>query len=100
MLSVFGVLNSVIYYFWVQLVPQQKGTVTRPRMTLAQSPVMTLQGPTHSRILVGQLQTGVSSTLDHSLMCIRRVGTGNVYGDVLPPSEHSLMRRLYIINTR
>eukprot|EP00066_Takifugu_rubripes_P027370 XP_011616636.1 PREDICTED: transcription initiation factor TFIID subunit 4 [Takifugu rubripes] len=45
------------------LVPQQKGGVTRPQMTLAQPPVMTLQGPTHSRIIVGQLQTAVKPTL-------------------------------------
>lgn len=75
MLLVLGVLNSVIYYLWVQLVPQQKGTITRPQMTLAQSPVMTLQGPTHSRIIVGQLQTGLSSTFTKSLMCIRQEGT-------------------------
>uniref|UniRef100_H3D4Z1 TATA-box binding protein associated factor 4 n=2 Tax=Tetraodon nigroviridis TaxID=99883 RepID=H3D4Z1_TETNG len=49
--------------FWVQLVPQQKGTITRPQMMLAQSPVMTLQGPTHSRVIVGQLQTGQKGTL-------------------------------------
>lgn len=36
-------------------------------MTLAQPPVMTLQGATHSRIIVGQLHTGVGSTLTHSL---------------------------------
>lgn len=65
MFLVFDVLNSVIYDLWVQLVPQQKGTITRPQTTLAQSPVMTLQGPTHSRIIVGQLQTGVSSAFTH-----------------------------------
>ncbi|CAG04080.1 unnamed protein product [Tetraodon nigroviridis] len=45
------------------LVPQQKGTITRPQMMLAQSPVMTLQGPTHSRVIVGQLQTAVKQTV-------------------------------------
>lgn len=58
-------LKSIVYYLWVQLMPQQKGTVTRPQMTLAQPPVMTLQGSSHSRIIVGQLQTGVSSTFTH-----------------------------------
>lgn len=53
-----------VYYLWVQLVPQQKGGVTRPP-TLAQPPAMTLRGPTHSRVIVGQLQTGEGSTLTH-----------------------------------
>lgn len=42
-----------------QIVPQQQGTMVRPQMTLAQPPMVTLKGPTHSRIIVGQLQTGV-----------------------------------------
>lgn len=51
-----------------QIVPQQQGTIARPQVTLAQSPMVTLRGQSHSRIIVGQpqvvkqLQTGVSST--------------------------------------
>lgn len=53
---------------YVQIVPQQQGTIARPQVTLAQSPMVTLRGQSHSRIIVGQpqvvkqLQTGVSST--------------------------------------
>lgn len=57
-------LIPFVSHLWVQLVPQQKGGVARPQMTLAQPPVMTLQGPTHSRIIVGQLHTGEAQ---HSL---------------------------------
>lgn len=74
MLLLLGALKSVVYYLWVQLMPQQKGTVTRPQMTLAQPPVMTLQGSSHSRIIVGQLQTGVSSTYTLSLMFLMLCG--------------------------
>uniref|UniRef100_A0A3Q1EVR4 TATA-box binding protein associated factor 4 n=1 Tax=Acanthochromis polyacanthus TaxID=80966 RepID=A0A3Q1EVR4_9TELE len=38
------------------IVPQQQGTVVRPQVTLAQSPMVTLRGQTHSRIIVGQPQ--------------------------------------------
>ncbi|XP_034733062.1 transcription initiation factor TFIID subunit 4-like isoform X2 [Etheostoma cragini] len=46
------------------IVPQQQGTMVRPQVTLAQSPMVTLRGQSHSRIIVGQpqvvkqLQTG------------------------------------------
>ncbi len=52
----------------VQIVPQQQGTMARPQVALAQSPMVTLRGPSHSHIIVGQpkvvkqLQTGVCST--------------------------------------
>ncbi|KAI3357574.1 hypothetical protein L3Q82_015977 [Scortum barcoo] len=36
------------------IVPQQQGTVLRPQVTLAQSPMVTLRGQSHSRIIVGQ----------------------------------------------
>ncbi|XP_049437285.1 transcription initiation factor TFIID subunit 4-like [Epinephelus fuscoguttatus] len=51
------------------LVPQQQGTIVRPQVTLAQSPMVTLRGQSHSRIIVGQpqvvkqLQTAVKQTL-------------------------------------
>lgn len=38
------------------IVPQQQGTVVRPQVTLAQSPMVTLRGQPHSRIIVGQPQ--------------------------------------------
>ncbi|XP_026189245.1 transcription initiation factor TFIID subunit 4 [Mastacembelus armatus] len=38
------------------MVPQQQGTVVRPQVTLAQSPMVTFRGPLHSRIIVGQPQ--------------------------------------------
>uniref|UniRef100_A0A3Q1AZV2 TAFH domain-containing protein n=1 Tax=Amphiprion ocellaris TaxID=80972 RepID=A0A3Q1AZV2_AMPOC len=38
------------------IVPQQQGTMVRPQVTLAQSPMVTLRGQTHSRIIVGQPQ--------------------------------------------
>ncbi|XP_062282492.1 transcription initiation factor TFIID subunit 4-like [Scomber scombrus] len=38
------------------IVPQQQGTMVRPQMTLAQSPMVTLRGQSHSRIIVGQPQ--------------------------------------------
>ncbi|XP_028266117.1 transcription initiation factor TFIID subunit 4-like [Parambassis ranga] len=38
------------------IVPQQQGTMVRPPVTLAQSPMVTLRGQTHSRIIVGQPQ--------------------------------------------
>ncbi|XP_045911832.1 transcription initiation factor TFIID subunit 4-like isoform X2 [Micropterus dolomieu] len=44
------------------IVPQQQGTMVRPQVTLAQSPMVTLRGQSHSRIIVGQLQT-VKQTL-------------------------------------
>lgn len=47
----------------LQVVSQQQATITRPQVTLAQPPMVTLRGPTHSRIIVGQLQTGVCSTV-------------------------------------
>ncbi|XP_059189870.1 transcription initiation factor TFIID subunit 4-like [Centropristis striata] len=37
-------------------VPQQQGTMVRPQVTLAQSPMVTLRGQSHSRIIVGQPQ--------------------------------------------
>lgn len=85
-----------VYCLRVQLVPQQKGGVARPQMTLAPPPVMTLQGPTHSRIIVGQLHTGVAQ---HSLMgllsitwlavCIMGWAVFiQVCVHVLPPSGH------------
>uniref|UniRef100_A0A671U2F2 TATA-box binding protein associated factor 4 n=1 Tax=Sparus aurata TaxID=8175 RepID=A0A671U2F2_SPAAU len=51
------------------IVPQQQGTIARPQVTLAQSPMVTLRGQSHSRIIVGQpqvvkqLQTAVKQTL-------------------------------------
>ncbi|XP_070695647.1 transcription initiation factor TFIID subunit 4-like isoform X2 [Pempheris klunzingeri] len=47
----------------------QQGTMVRPQVTLAQSPMVTLRGQSHSRIIVGQpqvvkqLQTAVKQTL-------------------------------------
>ncbi|XP_037629472.1 transcription initiation factor TFIID subunit 4-like isoform X2 [Sebastes umbrosus] len=38
------------------IVPQQQGTTVRPQVTLAQSPMVTLRGQSHSRIIVGQQQ--------------------------------------------
>ncbi|XP_028437588.1 transcription initiation factor TFIID subunit 4 isoform X2 [Perca flavescens] len=38
------------------IVPQQQGTMVRPQGTLAQSPMVTLRGQSHSRIIVGQPQ--------------------------------------------
>lgn len=43
----------------VQIGPQQQATMARPQVTLAQPSVVTLRGQPHSRIIVGQLQTGV-----------------------------------------
>lgn len=43
----------------VQIVPQQQATMARPQVALAQPSVVTLRGQPHSRIIVGQLQTGV-----------------------------------------
>ncbi|XP_051281060.1 transcription initiation factor TFIID subunit 4 isoform X1 [Dicentrarchus labrax] len=51
------------------IVPQQQGTMVRPQVTLAQSPMVTFRGQSHSRIIVGQpqmvkqLQTAVKQTL-------------------------------------
>ncbi|XP_020485211.2 transcription initiation factor TFIID subunit 4 [Labrus bergylta] len=51
------------------IVPQQQGTVLRPQMTLAQSPMVTLRGQPHNRIIVSQpqvvkqLHAGVKQTL-------------------------------------
>ncbi|XP_032376218.1 transcription initiation factor TFIID subunit 4 isoform X1 [Etheostoma spectabile] len=51
------------------IVPQQQGTMVRPQVTLAQSPMVTLRGQSHSRIIVGQpqvvkqLQTAGKQTL-------------------------------------
>ncbi|XP_029291847.1 transcription initiation factor TFIID subunit 4-like [Cottoperca gobio] len=50
------------------IVPQQQGTMVRPQVTLSQSPMVTLRGQSHSRIIVGQpqmirqLQTAVKQT--------------------------------------
>ncbi|KAM7405015.1 hypothetical protein PAMP_012306 [Pampus punctatissimus] len=38
------------------IVPQQQGAMLRPQVTLAQSPMVTLRGQSHSRIIVGQPQ--------------------------------------------
>ncbi|XP_044068436.1 transcription initiation factor TFIID subunit 4-like [Siniperca chuatsi] len=38
------------------IVPQQQGMMVRPQVTLAQSPMVTLRGQSHSRIIVGQPQ--------------------------------------------
>ncbi|XP_041859090.1 transcription initiation factor TFIID subunit 4-like [Melanotaenia boesemani] len=38
------------------IVPQQQGTVVRPQMTLAQSPIVTVRGQAPGRIIVGQPQ--------------------------------------------
>ncbi|XP_054464949.1 transcription initiation factor TFIID subunit 4-like [Anoplopoma fimbria] len=38
------------------IVPQQQGTMVRPQVTLAQSPMVTLRGQSQSRIIVGQPQ--------------------------------------------
>lgn len=46
----------------VQIVPQQQGTMARPQVTLAQPSMVTLRGQPHSRIIVGQLQTGVGKS--------------------------------------
>lgn len=51
-----------------QIVPQQHGTMIRPQATLTQSPMVTLRGQPHNRIIVSQpqvvkqLHTGVCST--------------------------------------
>ncbi|KAM6982238.1 transcription initiation factor TFIID subunit 4-like [Tautogolabrus adspersus] len=51
------------------IVPQQQGTVLRPQVTLAQSPMVTLRGQPHNRIIVSQpqvfkqLHAGVKQTL-------------------------------------
>ncbi|XP_056278320.1 transcription initiation factor TFIID subunit 4 isoform X3 [Pseudoliparis swirei] len=52
-----------------QMVAQQHGTMVRPQVTLAQSPMVTLRGQSHSRIIVGhpqvvkQLPTAMKQTL-------------------------------------
>ncbi|XP_029995107.1 transcription initiation factor TFIID subunit 4-like isoform X2 [Sphaeramia orbicularis] len=38
------------------IVPQQHGTMVRPQVTLTKSPIVTLRGQSHSRIIVGQPQ--------------------------------------------
>ncbi|KAM3872448.1 transcription initiation factor TFIID subunit 4-like [Diretmus argenteus] len=38
------------------IVPQKQGTMVRPQVTLAQSPMVTLRGQPHSRIIMGQPQ--------------------------------------------
>ncbi|XP_056130012.1 transcription initiation factor TFIID subunit 4 [Lampris incognitus] len=38
------------------IVPQQQGPMVRPQVTLAQSPMVTLRGQPHSRIIMGQPQ--------------------------------------------
>ncbi|KAM7411545.1 hypothetical protein PAMA_021504 [Pampus argenteus] len=38
------------------IIPQQQGAMLRPQVTLAQSPMVTLRGQSHSRIIVGQPQ--------------------------------------------
>ncbi|XP_064812805.1 transcription initiation factor TFIID subunit 4-like [Oncorhynchus masou masou] len=38
------------------MVPQQQGAMGRPQVTLAQSPMVTLRGQTHSHIIMGQPQ--------------------------------------------
>ncbi|KAM4609966.1 transcription initiation factor TFIID subunit 4-like [Polymixia lowei] len=38
------------------MVPQQQGTMVRPQVTLAQSPMVTLRGQPHGRIIMGQPQ--------------------------------------------
>ncbi|KAF7667193.1 hypothetical protein LDENG_00073640 [Lucifuga dentata] len=38
------------------IVPQQQGTMVRPQMTLAQTPMVTLRGQPQSRIIMGQPQ--------------------------------------------
>ncbi|XP_034552337.1 transcription initiation factor TFIID subunit 4-like isoform X2 [Notolabrus celidotus] len=51
------------------IVPQQQGTMLRQQVTLAQSPMVTLRGQPHNRIIVSQpqvvkqLHTGVKQTL-------------------------------------
>ncbi|XP_074537464.1 transcription initiation factor TFIID subunit 4-like isoform X2 [Halichoeres trimaculatus] len=51
------------------IVPQQHGTMIRPQVTLAQSPMVTLRGQPHNRIIVSQpqvvkqLHTGVKQPL-------------------------------------
>lgn len=51
------------------IVPQQQGAVLRPQVTLAQSPMLTLRGQPHNRIIVSQpqvvkqLHPGVKQTL-------------------------------------
>uniref|UniRef100_A0A673CLS0 TATA-box binding protein associated factor 4 n=1 Tax=Sphaeramia orbicularis TaxID=375764 RepID=A0A673CLS0_9TELE len=40
----------------VIIVPQQHGTMVRPQVTLTKSPIVTLRGQSHSRIIVGQPQ--------------------------------------------
>ncbi|XP_062315238.1 transcription initiation factor TFIID subunit 4-like [Osmerus eperlanus] len=38
------------------MVPQQQGALVRPQVTLSQSPMVTLRGQTHSRVIMGQPQ--------------------------------------------
>uniref|UniRef100_UPI0037E97961 transcription initiation factor TFIID subunit 4-like isoform X1 n=1 Tax=Semicossyphus pulcher TaxID=241346 RepID=UPI0037E97961 len=51
------------------ITPQQQGTILRPQVTLAQSPMVTLRGQPHNRIIVSQpqvvkqLHTAVKQTL-------------------------------------
>lgn len=60
-------LGSTTIFSTVQMVPQQQATGARTQVTLAQTPMITLRGQSHSRIIVGQpqvvkpLQTGVFS---------------------------------------
>lgn len=66
-ICVFGHSFILLFPFLcVQRVPQQQGTlvrpqgtIARPQVTLAQPSMVTLRGPTHSHIIVGQLPTGV-----------------------------------------
>ncbi|XP_054653401.1 transcription initiation factor TFIID subunit 4-like [Dunckerocampus dactyliophorus] len=61
------------------IVTQQQGTMVRPQVTLAQSPVINLSGPSHSRIILGQppvlkqLNSGPTVTQTQGAKCVQVV---------------------------
>uniref|UniRef100_A0A672J9H7 TATA-box binding protein associated factor 4 n=1 Tax=Salarias fasciatus TaxID=181472 RepID=A0A672J9H7_SALFA len=52
--TVISLTQTCVTLSIVQIVSQQQSGLVRPQGTLAQSPVVTIRGPTHSRIVVGQ----------------------------------------------
>lgn len=56
------------------IVPQQQATMARPQVALAQPSVVTLRGQPHSRIIVGQLQTGVKQPMASGMKAVQVVG--------------------------
>ncbi|TNN43113.1 Transcription initiation factor TFIID subunit 4 [Liparis tanakae] len=103
-----------------QMVAQQQGTMVRPQVTLAQSPMVTLRGQSHSRIIVGhpqvvkQLPTATNSAhvgtvtrsckdevfLATSLLTRRaleigkKFGVGELGADVINFISHAAQQRL------